>query len=143
MILHSKILGNGSPILVFHGLFGNGENWISFANFFSKSYQVHLLDIRNHGKSFFSREMNYDLISKDIFEYIKHYNLSRPILIGHSMGGKAVMKFSIKYPFIPEKIVIVDITPKAYSFDTPQKNIIQILKKVNLNHSSHRWMSNL
>ncbi|WP_185870504.1 alpha/beta fold hydrolase [Blattabacterium cuenoti] len=132
MILHSRILGHGFPILVFHGLFGNGDNWISFANFFSKNFQIHLIDIRNHGRSFSSKEMDYDLISEDIFEYIKYYNLSRPILIGHSMGGRAVMKFSMKYPLIPKKIVIVDITPRAYFSDTTtHKNIIQILKNVN------------
>ncbi|WP_113738056.1 alpha/beta fold hydrolase [Blattabacterium clevelandi] len=132
MILHSKILGNGFPILVFHGLFGNGENWISFAKKISKKYQVHLLDIRNHGKSFFSKKMDYDLISKDILEYIRHYNLFQTILIGHSIGGRAVMKFSLNYPLIPKKIIIVDISPKAYS-SKYYKNIIQILKSVNFN----------
>ncbi|WP_185856056.1 alpha/beta fold hydrolase [Blattabacterium cuenoti] len=133
MILHSKILGNGFPLLVFHGLFGNGENWMSFAKEFYKYCQVHLLDIRNHGKSFSSKEMDYELISKDILEYINHHDLSHPILIGHSMGGRAVMKFSMKYPLIPKKIIIVDITHKAYSPEIghKNKNIIQILKNVN------------
>ncbi|WP_185854810.1 alpha/beta fold hydrolase [Blattabacterium cuenoti] len=129
MILHSRIFGKGKPILVFHGLFGNGENWISFAEKFSQTYQVHLLDIRNHGKSFFSEKMNYDLISEDLLEYINYYNLIHPILIGHSMGGKAVMKFSINCPSIPKKIIIVDIGPRSYS-STYHKKIIQILKNV-------------
>ncbi|AGD97934.1 alpha/beta superfamily hydrolase [Blattabacterium sp. (Blatta orientalis) str. Tarazona] len=129
MILHSRIFGKGKPILVFHGLFGSGENWISFAEKFSQTYQVHLLDIRNHGKSFFSEKMNYDLISEDLLEYINYYNLIHPILIGHSMGGRAVMKFSINYPSIPKKIIIVDIGPRSYS-STYHKKIIQVLKNV-------------
>ncbi|WP_185852777.1 alpha/beta fold hydrolase [Blattabacterium cuenoti] len=129
MILHSRIFGKGIPILVFHGLFGSGENWISFAEKFSKTYQVHLLDIRNHGKSFFSEKMDYDLISEDLLEYINYYNLIHPILIGHSMGGRAVMKFSINYPSIPKKIIIVDIGPRSYS-STFHKKIIQVLKNV-------------
>ncbi|WP_185859894.1 alpha/beta fold hydrolase [Blattabacterium cuenoti] len=129
MILHSRILGKGMPILVFHGLFGSGENWISFAEKFSQTYQIHLLDIRNHGKSFFSEKMNYDLISEDILEYINYYDLIHPILIGHSIGGRAVMKFSINYPSIPKKIIIVDIGTRSYS-STYHKKIIQVLKNV-------------
>ncbi|ACY40053.1 alpha/beta fold family hydrolase [Blattabacterium sp. (Blattella germanica) str. Bge] len=130
MILHSKIFGLGPPILVFHGLFGNGENWNSFAKKFEKNYQIHLIDIRNHGMSFFSEEMDYDIISKDILNYIFYYELNDPILLGHSMGGRAVMKFSIKYPFIPKKIIIVDISPSAY-VNEDHENLIHVLKKVN------------
>ncbi|WP_341662529.1 alpha/beta fold hydrolase [Blattabacterium cuenoti] len=132
MILHSRIYGSGSPILVFHGLFGNGENWISFAKKFENNYQIHLLDMRNHGKSFVSEKMNYDIISKDILKYVYYYELNHPILLGHSMGGKAVMKFSIKYPTIPKKIIILDISPKDY-IDFNQKKLIHILKKVDFN----------
>ncbi|WP_185865022.1 alpha/beta fold hydrolase [Blattabacterium cuenoti] len=129
-ILSSKIFGLGPSILVFHGLFGNGENWISFANKFSSDYQIHLIDIRNHGSSFFSKKMNYDIISDDILNYINFYKLYNPILLGHSMGGRAVMNFSIKYPLIPKKIIIVDISPK---FHDVHHNFIPILKKVNFN----------
>lgn len=130
-LLHSKIFGEGDPLLVFHGLFGNGENWISFAERISrKNYQVHLLDIRNHGMSFSSEMMNYDLISQDILNYILSYKISHPILLGHSMGGKAVMNFSIKYPYIAKKIIVVDIGMREYK---NQKNYISILKKVNFN----------
>ncbi|WP_185853337.1 alpha/beta fold hydrolase [Blattabacterium cuenoti] len=130
MILRSKILGSGYPILVFHGLFGNGENWNSFAKEFDKDYEIHLIDIRNHGKSFFSEKMDYDVISKDILNYISYYELDHPILLGHSMGGRAVMKFSIKYSFIPKKIIIVDISPNAY-INADQESLIHVLKKVN------------
>ncbi|WP_185871088.1 alpha/beta fold hydrolase [Blattabacterium cuenoti] len=132
MILHSKIFGKGFPVLVLHGLFGNGDNWSFFAKIFSKNFQIHLLDVRNHGNSFYSNKMDYDLISEDIFKYIHYYKLQNPILLGHSMGGRSVMKFSMKYPFIPRKIIIVDISPNAYK-NTENENIIFALKKVNFN----------
>ncbi|WP_238786133.1 alpha/beta fold hydrolase [Blattabacterium cuenoti] len=135
--MYSKIYGSGIPILVFHGLFGDGSNWISFARNFEKFYQIHLLDIRNHGKSFVSDKMNYDLISEDILEYINNYKLNSPILIGHSMGGRAVMDFSIKYPIIPKKIIILDISPKAYTYNNQEK-LIHILKKVDFNFINTR-----
>ncbi|WP_185877372.1 alpha/beta fold hydrolase [Blattabacterium cuenoti] len=127
-LLYSNIIGKGSPILVFHGLFGNGSNWISFSRNFSNEYQIHLIDIRNHGYSFYSDNMNYNIMSEDVINYIKHYNLVNPILLGHSIGGRIVMNFSFKYPFIPIKIIIVDITNKAYT--TKENNFISILKNI-------------
>ena len=53
MILNSKILGNhDKKILVLHGLFGSLDNWLSIAKELSKYIQVHIIDLRNHGKSF-------------------------------------------------------------------------------------------
>ena len=48
-----KILGNhDKKILVLHGLFGSLDNWLSIAKELSKYIQVHIIDLRNHGKSF-------------------------------------------------------------------------------------------
>ncbi|WP_185872758.1 alpha/beta fold hydrolase [Blattabacterium cuenoti] len=133
MILYSQVFGQGDPpIIILHGLFGNGRNWMSFSQKISKYYQIHLVDIRNHGNSFCSTTMNYECISKDILYYINHYNLKNPIIIGHSMGGKAAIKFSLNYPLIPKKIIIVDICPKNY-YNDDNYNILQALNSVNFN----------
>lgn len=112
MILTSKIYGHGQPLLILHGLFGMGDNWTYFGKYWSLHYEVHLIDIRNHGNSFHSDDMDYLILSKDILSYIEYYKLSYPILIGHSMGGKIAMNIALNYPFIFDKIIIVDIAPK-------------------------------
>lgn len=116
-ILHSKIYGQekqGTPILVFHGLFGMLDNWASFAKEMSEFCPVHLIDLRNHGKSFHSEEMSHDDLANDILHYMEFHNLEKVNLLGHSLGGKAVMQFAIKYPEKVEKLIVVDISPKAY-----------------------------
>ena len=53
MILNSKILGDSDEsLIILHGLFGSLDNWYSIAKELSKSFQVHIIDQRNHGKSF-------------------------------------------------------------------------------------------
>ena len=114
-ILHSKILGKGKPLLILHGLLGMGDNWISLARKYAENgFEVHLIDQRNHGKSFHTDEMNYEVMSLDLLAYITHYQLSNISIIGHSMGGKTAMNFSIKYPETIEKLIVGDIAPKAY-----------------------------
>ena len=116
-ILHSKIYGedkSGIPLLVFHGLFGMLDNWGSFGKEMGEHFPVHLLDLRNHGKSFHSEEMTHDDLATDIFNYMEAQGLTKVNLLGHSLGGKAVMQFAITYPEKVNKLVVVDITPKAY-----------------------------
>ncbi|HAG48398.1 MAG TPA: alpha/beta hydrolase, partial [Cryomorphaceae bacterium] len=51
--LASKIMGNGGePLVVLHGLFGMGDNWASHARKWGENgMDVHLVDLRNHGRS--------------------------------------------------------------------------------------------
>ena len=53
-ILHSNISGIGRPLLILHGYFGMGDNWKTLGSQFSENFEVHLIDQRNHGRSFHS-----------------------------------------------------------------------------------------
>ena len=85
MILHSKILGDSNKhILILHGFLGSGDNWISIARKLNPlGYTIHLIDQRNHGRSFHSEKFDYNLMCEDLFNYIKHHNIDNSILIGH------------------------------------------------------------
>jgi pimeloyl-ACP methyl ester carboxylesterase len=89
MKLNYRIIGEGQPVLIFHGLFGMSDNWQSFARKLSESgYQVVLGDLRNHGHSPHDDQHDYSVIAADIAELISDLNLINPDVIGHSMGGK-------------------------------------------------------
>ena len=113
-ILHSKIFGEGKPLIVLHGLFGMLDNWQALAKEFACFFETHIIDLRNHGKSFHANQHNYELMSEDLLKYLNAYKLDEVSLIGHSMGGKAVMTFACMYPERVEKLVVVDIAPKYY-----------------------------
>lgn len=113
-ILHSRIIGEGKPLLILHGYFGMGDNWKSLANQFSEHYQVHLIDQRNHGRSFHSDEFDYELMVADLYEYIEFYQLKNVHLLGHSMGGKTAMLFAVEHSELIDKLVVVDISPRMY-----------------------------
>lgn len=114
-ILHSRIVGEGKPLLILHGYFGMGDNWKSHANKFAEDgFEVHLIDQRNHGRSFHSDEFNYELLVEDLHNYIQHHNLGKVAVLGHSMGGKTAMLFAVKHPEVINKLIIADIAPKEY-----------------------------
>lgn len=119
--LHSTIKGEGKPLLILHGYFGMSDNWKTLGNQFSEDFQVHLIDQRNHGRSFHSDDFNYSILADDLYHYIQHHQLEDIYLIGHSMGGKTAMLFAVTYPDLVDKLIVVDISPKAYQ---PHHNAI-------------------
>ena len=138
-ILHSKIYGEdqpGIPLLVFHGLFGMLDNWGSFGKEMGEFLPVHLIDLRNHGKSFHSPEMSHDDLAHDILHYMEFHKLNKINLLGHSLGGKAVMQFAIKYPIKVDKLIVVDISPKAYP--PHHQGIIKALETIDFEKQTSR-----
>lgn len=128
-ILQSTIIGNGRPMLVLHGVFGMSDNWITFGKTLSEYFEVHLIDLRNHGRSFHSNDFNYELMVVDVYQYVLYHNLQYVTLLGHSMGGKVAQFFAIKYPQFMDKLIVVDIAPRAYTVH--HLEIINALKSVN------------
>lgn len=115
MILHSNILGSGQPFVFLHGFLGMSDNWKTLGNQFSEDhYQVHLLDQRNHGRSFHSDDFNYDVMVEDLIAYCEAHQLKNIILLGHSMGGKTAMLFAMEHPELVSKLIVADISPRYY-----------------------------
>ena len=114
MKLHHRILGEGKPMIILHGLFGFSDNWQTHAKKLAEYYQVILVDLRNHGHSNWSNEFSYELMAEDVHELCTELQLEEIILVGHSMGGKVAMHFAQKYESMLEKLVVVDIGMKQY-----------------------------
>ena len=132
MKLYSKIYGDqDQSLIILHGLFGMSDNCNSLGKKFSKYYRVHLIDLRNHGRSPHSDNFNYDVMCDDILEYITDNNITNPLILGHSLGGKVAMKFAFTYPNKLAKLIIADIAPRRYNTDFFQ-SILETLHKLPL-----------
>ena len=115
MKLHYRSLGEGQPIILLHGIFGTSDNWQTFGKSLADNgYEVFLIDQRNHGNSPHSDEFSYPAMAEDIKDFIQEHQLDNPVVLGHSMGGKAALFFAVAYPNLFKKLIVVDIAPKAY-----------------------------
>ena len=115
-MLYSNILGeSGKPLLILHGFLGMSDNWKTLGRKYARQgFQAHLIDQRNHGRSFHSDEFNYEVLAEDIKKYCEYHKLNAISLIGHSMGGKTAMNVAVKYPELIDKLIIADIGTKFY-----------------------------
>jgi pimeloyl-ACP methyl ester carboxylesterase len=115
MKLAYRDFGEGQPLIILHGLFGQSDNWNTLAKRFGENgFKVYTLDQRNHGLSQHSDAWDYQLMAEDLKEFIEEHQLQNVILLGHSMGGKTVLFFEQMFPQLANKLIIVDISPRAY-----------------------------
>ena len=128
MKLYCRQIGTGDPVVILHGIFGMSDNWLTIAKKLSANHHCYILDMRNHGRSPHSRDLTYDDMVEDVYEFLTDFRLRTASFIGHSMGGMVAMKFAFEYSHRIEKLVIVDIAPKSYP--SLHQDILKGLKSI-------------
>ena len=101
-------------VVLLHGLFGSGRNWMTIARKLAAEHRVLAPDLRNHGSSPWVEPMSYPAMAADVADLLVH-GAHRPVtLVGHSMGGKAAMALALARPGLVRQLVVVDVAPIAY-----------------------------
>ena len=140
-----RCMGEGQPLVILHGLYGCGDNWMGIARKLSATWRVWMPDARNHGHSAFKNTHTYRDLSEDVLDFIRDNSIDRPVLLGHSMGGKTALHFAVNHSDKISGLIIVDIAPVNYSLlaDYSQGiidhlNIMEALYRLELNSSLSR-----
>lgn len=128
--LNYKVFGEGDPIIILHGLFGMLDNWQSFAKSLAEHYMVYIIDQRDHGKSPHTDNFDYPSLSEDLKQFMESQWIYGATIIGHSMGGKVAMQFAAEYEDMVNRLIVVDIGPKAY--ERKHDTIFKALLDLNL-----------
>jgi esterase len=130
---------NGAPVLVLHGLFGSLSNWGWHCKQLAQQYAVYGVDLRNHGDSPHSDQLDYQVMAEDVRQLIVRLGLESCCIVGHSMGGKVAMQLALSFPDLIEKLVIVDIAPVSYSEDADgHMNVLAAMDAVKLGEIKSR-----
>ncbi len=124
MKLFFRHLGSGEPLIIVHGLYGSSDNWHSIGRELSADYSVYLVDQRNHGNSPHHSDHNYNLLSDDLRDFMAEQHLDSALIMGHSMGGRVVMNFGLRYPAMVQKMIVVDISPISNEYRQNEPEIV-------------------
>ncbi|MEM7669225.1 MAG: alpha/beta fold hydrolase [Pseudomonadota bacterium] len=124
------------PLLIAHGLYGSARNFNSLGKAYATNRRVVLVDMRNHGDSLWSDRMTYADLAADLAETIDHLFGGPAVVLGHSMGGKAVMALSLTRPDLVSALIVADIAPVPY--DHSHAGYIDAMLSVDLAHVSRR-----
>jgi 2-hydroxy-6-oxonona-2,4-dienedioate hydrolase len=96
--------GEGQPIILLHGLFGNLSNWERVANEFSSDYRVIIPRLPLFDLSL--RETQLNKLVSFLDNFIKKRALKNIILMGNSLGGHIALLYTLKHPETIHKIIL-------------------------------------
>ena len=97
--MHFTVYGeDGHPLILVHGNGGSQDSLREAAQYLANDYKVYLIESRCHGQSSDPGEISYDLMAKDIKEFIEKMELEKPYLMGHSDGGINALTVAYTYP---------------------------------------------
>jgi pimeloyl-ACP methyl ester carboxylesterase len=102
------------PVLLLHGGNQSSHSWDLVSLHLSDRYHVYALDQRGHGDTEWSRELDYSMeaMAADALAFIADQGLARPIIFGHSMGGRVTMQAVLQDPAVARALVLVDVGPE-------------------------------
>jgi pimeloyl-ACP methyl ester carboxylesterase len=138
MKLFYRHFGEGQPIIILHGILGVSDNWVTIGRRLAEKFEVFIPDQRNHGQSPHSDMFSYYALVDDLFEFIEDHQLTKPILIGHSMGGKVAMNFSLEHPHRIEKLIVIDISVRNYSARRQHLDMMNAMLSIDFDQLSTR-----
>lgn len=116
--------GSGEPSLLFvHGWCGNHTSFASQVEYFRPDHRVIAVDLRGHGASG-TPQQDYTLAGfvDDLVWLCGQLGVSKPVVIGHSMGGNIALELAVRHPESVAAIVAIDsvITPSQAFRDAVQ-----------------------
>ena len=112
MKLHLQTIGDkkNPPIIFLHGLFGQGDDFLSFANLLSDRFYLILVDLPGHGQSEVYKGKSFTKLCEIVLESLPQTS-ERLILVGYSLGGRIALHLSLQFPQFFEKAVIISANP--------------------------------
>lgn len=111
IFLNSVILGKveNPKIILLHGWKHQIEIIRPLGELLSDNFQVHIIDLPGHGKSEIPKESwGMKNFADCLISYLDQQQIKQAIFIGHSFGGKTIIKLSNLYPERVLKIVLID-----------------------------------
>ncbi len=102
--------GEGDTVVVLHGWGSNIGVHAQMIDLLAQKYRVIAPDMPGFGESEEPNEpWNVDNYVDFILEFLKGFNVSKLCLLGHSFGGRVIIKLcSRELPFEISKVILVD-----------------------------------
>lgn len=98
--------GKGQAVVFLHGWLSTGEIW-DIPTFIKQKYHVVTIDLPGHGNVPLTQPLSLSEYAKIVEEVIEKLKLQRPIIVGHSMGGKIAAKLAITNPALVSSLILI------------------------------------
>lgn len=107
--LHYLEAGSGTPVVLLHGLGGDGSRWGPNIESLAREFHVFALDQIGFGQS--DKPLaNYHtgMLAEFLVDFLKAVNVPKAALVGNSMGASVALYTAVHYPQVVDRIVLAD-----------------------------------
>lgn len=124
-------VGEGTPIIVLHGLMGGLSNFDGVTNYFpAKGFKVVLPELPIYTLNIL--KTNVKAFAKFVHDFIKHKGYNKVILLGNSLGGHIALYYTKMYPETVEALIITGssgLYESAMGDTYPRRGDYEFIKK--------------
>ncbi len=132
---------DGKAIVLLHGWGQNIEMMQMIGEPFKKDYRIIVIDFPGFGLSEEPKEvMNVSGYTKLVEDLLKKLKIKKPILIGHSFGGRVSVKFASRNEV--EKVILLSPALRGHDKKGIKTKILKALKKVPVIKNLEGWAKN-
>jgi pimeloyl-ACP methyl ester carboxylesterase len=102
--------GEGSPVILIHGISNSIEDWLLNFKGISGQHRVFALDLIGHGRTDKPLSASYEItdLARFLKDFMDALDIKSAHLVGHSLGGAISLKVALDYPSYCNKLVLVD-----------------------------------
>jgi len=138
--IHYELTGEGSPVVLIHGIALDSRIWGDLPQFLAEKHQVLTYDLRGHGRSY-APESGYsfrDLVA-DLNELLAGLQLSKVTLVGHSLGGAVAIKFALQQAGKVAKLVLAAPHVVGYTDYQGWPNVYRTARLIDIDQAKISW----
>lgn len=104
--LHYEKAGSGPVIVMSHCNSMSSRIFKKASKILKEKFTVYTVDSRDHGKSSRVKELHYEDMAEDMYQFITRLNLDKPIFYGFSDGGIVGILLASEHPDLLSKLVV-------------------------------------
>jgi len=108
--IHFRDWGNveAPPLVLVHGLRDHSHSFDDLSRGLMDRFHVLALDLRGHGDSETTPYYAFGHFVLDLHNMVRALRLTKPVIVGHSMGGEIVCHYAGCFPEVPARLVIIE-----------------------------------
>ncbi|SFF35698.1 alpha/beta fold hydrolase [Thermoflexibacter ruber] len=110
--------GQGNPVVLIHGFCEDKSLWVKFVSPLSASNRLVCVDLPNFGESPTMQEISIEQMADSVIDTIKHLQIEKCVVIGHSLGGYVALAMAELYP---EQLAGLGLFHSTAFEDTPER----------------------
>jgi pimeloyl-ACP methyl ester carboxylesterase len=106
--VYYEIYGQGDPIVVMAGGFGDASSMMQTIGPLSRERQVIAIALEGHGRTALRETpMSHERNGDDVAAVLKHLNIAKADVAGYSHGGDAAIRMAIQHPEMVRNLIVI------------------------------------